>query len=43
MTYVDENGEAVGYEDVFPKRLEMCRKHYEKVGPGAADVLQFAR
>ena len=42
MIYVDENGETVGYEDVFTK-MEMCRKHYEKVGLGAEYVDQFVR
>ena len=42
MIYVDENGETVGYEDVFTK-MEMCRKHYEKVGLGADYVDQFVR
>ncbi len=42
MIYVDENGETVGYEDVFTK-MEMCRKHYEAVGLGADYVDQFVR
>lgn len=42
MIYVDENGETVGYEDVFTK-MEMCRKHYEKAGLGAGYVDQFVR
>lgn len=31
MYYVDEVGNPVGYEDVFTK-IEMCRRHYAKVG-----------
>ena len=42
MIYVDENGETIGYEDVFTK-LEMCRKHYEGVGLGSRFVDQFVR
>ena len=42
MIYVDENGETVGYEDVFTK-LELCRKHYEQIGVGADYVNQFIR
>jgi quercetin dioxygenase-like cupin family protein len=42
MIYVDENGETIGYEDVFTK-LEMCRKHYEEVGLGSRFVDQFVR
>ena len=42
MIYVDENGETIGYEDVFTK-LEMCRKHYEEVGLGSRFVGQFVR
>ena len=42
MVHVDENGNCVGYEDVFTK-LEMCRKHYREVGLGADFVDQFVR
>jgi hypothetical protein len=42
MIYVDENGDTVGYEDVFTK-LDMCRKHYQDVGLGADFVDQFVR
>lgn len=42
MIYVDEQGNTVGYEDVFTK-IEMCRKHYEAVGLGAGYVDQFIR
>ena len=42
MIYVDENGDSVGYEDVFTK-LEMCRKYYREVGLGADFVDQFVR
>nr|WP_299507446.1 2,4'-dihydroxyacetophenone dioxygenase family protein [Cypionkella sp.] len=33
--YVDPQGEALGYEDVFTK-LEATRKHYEAIGLGDA-------
>jgi 2,4'-dihydroxyacetophenone dioxygenase len=42
MVYVDEHGAHVGYEDVFTK-IEMCRRHYEACGLGAAYVDQFVR
>ena len=42
MVYVDEDGRHTGYEDVFTK-IEMCRKHYEACGLGAAFVDQFVR
>jgi 2,4'-dihydroxyacetophenone dioxygenase len=42
MVYVDEAGQASGYEDVFTK-IEMCRRHYTEVGLGAGYVDQFVR
>jgi quercetin dioxygenase-like cupin family protein len=42
MIYVDPYGKQTGYEDVFTK-IDMCRKHYEKVGLGADFVDQFIR
>jgi quercetin dioxygenase-like cupin family protein len=42
MLYVDPDGHAVGYEDVFTK-IAMCRKHYESVGLGADYVDRFIR
>ena len=42
MYYVDEDGENIGYEDVFTK-TGMCRKHYSEVGLGAGYVNQFIR
>jgi 2,4'-dihydroxyacetophenone dioxygenase len=42
LVYCDEDGSVVGAEDVFTK-LEMAKKHYEKVGLGADYVLQFVR
>jgi hypothetical protein len=42
MLYVDPDGNALGYEDVFTK-ITMCRKHYESVGLGAAYVDRFIR
>jgi 2,4'-dihydroxyacetophenone dioxygenase len=41
-TYVDPEGTAVGYEDVFTK-IEAARKHYEAIGLGADYVKQFIR
>ena len=40
--YVDPDGNAVGYEDVFTK-LEAARRHYADVGLGAEYVDQFVR
>ena len=42
MYYVDPDGTHLGYEDVFTK-IEMCKKHFEKVGLGADYVKQFIR
>ncbi len=42
MVYVDEDGKAIGYEDVFSK-IGMCMKHYEKIGLGEKFVEQFIR
>jgi 2,4'-dihydroxyacetophenone dioxygenase len=41
-TYVDPQGTAVGYEDVFTK-IEAARRHYEEIGLGADYVKQFIR
>ena len=42
MLYVDPDGNALGYEDVFSK-IAMCRKHYEACGLGADYVDRFIR
>jgi hypothetical protein len=42
MIYVDPEGNAVGYDDVFTK-IEMCRKYYTEIGLGADYVNQFIR
>lgn len=42
MIYVDEEGKAVGYEDVFTK-IEMCIRHYTSVGLGKSFVEKFIR
>jgi 2,4'-dihydroxyacetophenone dioxygenase len=42
LLYMDENGKTVGYDDVHTK-LDLCRKHFEKVGLGADYVRQFIR
>jgi 2,4'-dihydroxyacetophenone dioxygenase len=42
MLYVDPDGNAIGYEDVFSK-IAMCRRHYEECGLGAEYVEQFIR
>jgi quercetin dioxygenase-like cupin family protein len=40
--YVDPQGEALGYEDVFTK-LEAARAHYQAIGLGADYVERFIR
>lgn len=40
--YVDPDGSATGYEDVFTK-LAAARRHYEAIGLGADHVEQFLR
>lgn len=42
MIYLDEEHRTIGYEDVHTK-IEMCRRHYTKVGLGADYVDQFIR
>jgi quercetin dioxygenase-like cupin family protein len=42
LIYVDPQGEALGYEDVFTK-LAAARQHYEHVGLGAGFAEQFVR
>jgi len=42
MIYVDEEGKAIGYEDVFTK-IEMCIRHYESVGLGKEFIEPFIR
>mgnify|MGYP000850281195 FL=1 len=42
MIYVDPDGKATGYEDVFTK-IDLCRSHYAAVGLGADFVDQFIR
>lgn len=42
MTYLDDAGRIIGYEDVWSK-IEMCRRHYVAVGLGARYVDQFVR
>ena len=42
MLYVDPDGRALGYEDVFSK-IAMCRTHYEACGLGADYVERFIR
>jgi hypothetical protein len=42
MIYVDPDGQVQGYEDVFTK-IEMCKRHFEAVGLGAAYVERFIR
>jgi len=42
MLYVDPDGNAVGYEDVFSK-IAMCRRHYETCGLGGDYVERFIR
>lgn len=40
ITYVDPDGNATGYEDVF-SRIDACRRHFIEVGLGANYVDQF--
>jgi 2,4'-dihydroxyacetophenone dioxygenase len=40
--YVDPQGAALGYEDVFTK-LEYARKHYEAIGLGADFASRYIR
>ena len=42
MLYVDPDGNAEGYEDVFTK-IALCRKQYAACGLGAEYVEQFVR
>jgi len=42
MCCVDQWGEVLGYEDVLT-RIDLCKKHFEEVGPGADYVDQFIR
>jgi 2,4'-dihydroxyacetophenone dioxygenase len=42
MLYVDPDGNALGYEDVFSK-IAMCRAHYEACGLGGDYVDRFIR
>jgi hypothetical protein len=42
MLYVDPDGNALGYEDVFTK-ISMCRAHYQACGLGAEYVDRFIR
>ncbi|MGY2052134.1 2,4'-dihydroxyacetophenone dioxygenase family protein [Methylobacterium sp. JK268] len=41
-TYVDPYGQALGYEDVFTK-LDTARRHYERIGLGAAHADRLVR
>ena len=41
-TYVDPDGGAIGYEDVFTKR-EAAARHFEALGIGASYVERFVR
>lgn len=41
-TYVDPQGNAVGYEDVFTK-LEAARKHYKEIGLADDYIEKFIR
>jgi 2,4'-dihydroxyacetophenone dioxygenase len=42
LLYCDPDGKVVGADDVFTK-LDLAKKHYEKVGLGADFVQQFVR
>jgi quercetin dioxygenase-like cupin family protein len=40
LTYVDPDGNATGYEDVFT-RMEKCRRHYELCGLGGDYINRY--
>ncbi len=42
LHYVDEAGNAVGFDDVFT-RIDLARAHYQEVGLGADYVRNFVR
>jgi len=42
VVYVDDQGCAIGHEDVFT-RIEMCRRHFRDVGLGEDYVKSFLR
>ena len=42
LTYVDPDGNATGYDDVFT-RIEKYRAHFESIGLGADYVREFMR
>ena len=42
LTYVDPDGRATGYDDVFT-RLAICADHFERVGLGREYVQKFVR
>jgi hypothetical protein len=42
LVYVDPDGRATGYEDVFTK-LDLARRHYAEVGLGAEFADTFCR
>ena len=42
LLYVDPEGKATGYDDVFT-RIDKCRKHYIKIGLGEGFIDQFIR
>ena len=42
LVYVDPDGQAVGYDDVFA-RLELARAHYERIGLGEDYIQTFIR
>jgi 2,4'-dihydroxyacetophenone dioxygenase len=42
MIYLDDQGNQVGYEDVFTK-IDMCRKHYAANGLGEGFINRYIR
>jgi 2,4'-dihydroxyacetophenone dioxygenase len=42
LVYVDPDGQAVGYDDVFA-RIEIARAHYERIGLGEDYIATFIR
>jgi 2,4'-dihydroxyacetophenone dioxygenase len=42
LVYVDPDGQAVGYDDVFA-RIEIARAHYGRIGLGEDYIETFIR
>ena len=42
MVYVDPQGNALDYEDVFSK-IYMCKRHYENIGLGGGYMTKYIK